>query len=384
MHNRVLVQLVNDLHRDDAVGQQVLLLDELARSMGWETSILCRRLATPLAGPTSVLKVRNWTRVPPSAHLVLHHSIGSDLVPLFCGAERAQRRTVIYHNITPPSLLGTDQGLAAAAHRGLRQLQPLAGAADLLVGCSEFNLRELRPLGFRQLVVSPLAPPASRIAVLQKVAGLRGETESEPLQPTVPDPFRVLVVGRIVRNKNLPLALETVPILNRLLAGRPVEYRIIGPRTEPSHLEELERLRAELGCSSEQWRVLGPLDTTELMEEYRRGGALLSTSVHEGFGMPPVEAMHGGLPVVALAAGALPEVLGDHPGLVVPDHGDMVNPPSSSHETLAPKLADRLAKVALDFSWRQSLLEYQFDRARRLYTPEAQQEQLTQLFQLRQ
>ena len=54
------------------------------------------------------------------------------------------------------------------------------------------------------------------------------------------------------------------------------------------------------------------------MNESARGANVFAfPSVYEGFGLPPLEAMRAGVPVVATAAGSLPEVLGDA-ALLVP------------------------------------------------------------------
>src|SRR5207237_9291849 len=59
----------------------------------------------------------------------------------------------------------------------------------------------------------------------------------------------------------------------------------------------------------------------DLAALYRQAAVLVVTSRHEGFGLPVVEAMASGTPVVAFTNSALPEVVGDA-GLLVPD-GDV-------------------------------------------------------------
>jgi glycosyltransferase involved in cell wall biosynthesis len=53
-----------------------------------------------------------------------------------------------------------------------------------------------------------------------------------------------------------------------------------------------------------------------------RAAALVYPSVYEGFGFPPLQAMAAGVPVVATAAGAVPEVVGDGAVLVAPGDRD--------------------------------------------------------------
>ena len=85
-----------------------------------------------------------------------------------------------------------------------------------------------------------------------------------------------------------------------------------------------------------------------LQEHERRsllhGAAVLAyPSLYEGFGFPPLEAMAAGVPVVAAAAGAVPEVVGDAAELVAP--GDF------------EAMAAALARVIDDIGLRSRLIE---------------------------
>ena len=69
----------------------------------------------------------------------------------------------------------------------------------------------------------------------------------------------------------------------------------------------------------ENVRVLDPLPTDALAAEVAAASVLVYPSRSEGFGYPPLEAMAAGVPVVASAAGSIPEVCGDAARLVPPD-----------------------------------------------------------------
>jgi glycosyltransferase involved in cell wall biosynthesis len=77
---------------------------------------------------------------------------------------------------------------------------------------------------------------------------------------------------------------------------------VVGPAREPALARELARRGAELR---------GYLDTAELAEVYRAAAALVLPSRYEGFGLPVLEAMASGTPVVCSEDGALREVAGD-------------------------------------------------------------------------
>jgi glycosyltransferase involved in cell wall biosynthesis len=151
---------------------------------------------------------------------------------------------------------------------------------------------------------------------------------------------RVLFVGRISPEKGVHVLLEALPDLVRM---RPdLEVTLAGPRrvaprefVDPSdedlllrelqpHYEKpadyfasLDRLpHAVAGRIS----FLGAVPHAQLAECYRRADVFVFPSVwHEPFGMPVIEAMACGLPVVATRGGAFPEIVDDgRTGLLVP------------------------------------------------------------------
>jgi glycosyltransferase involved in cell wall biosynthesis len=87
---------------------------------------------------------------------------------------------------------------------------------------------------------------------------------------------------------------------------------------------------------------LGYLDEADRYVLLREASVLAYPSLYEGFGLPPLEAMAAGVPVVATRAGGVPEVVGDAAELVVP--GD------------AAALARALARVIDDDDVRARLV----------------------------
>jgi glycosyltransferase involved in cell wall biosynthesis len=65
--------------------------------------------------------------------------------------------------------------------------------------------------------------------------------------------------------------------------------------------------------------VTGYVTEGELKYAYEQADVFLFPSVHEGFGLPPLEAMACGTPVVASSAASLPEVVGDAGILINPE-----------------------------------------------------------------
>jgi glycosyltransferase involved in cell wall biosynthesis len=105
----------------------------------------------------------------------------------------------------------------------------------------------------------------------------------------------LLFVGAVQTRKSPLVAAEAARELGRRLV-------VVGPEKEPRLARELERRGAELR---------GWVDKPQLAELYRRAAAVLVPSRYEGFGLPVLEAMACGAPVVATPEPALREVAGD-------------------------------------------------------------------------
>jgi glycosyltransferase involved in cell wall biosynthesis len=164
-----------------------------------------------------------------------------------------------------------------------------------------------------------------------------------------PDAGYVLFVGTLEPRKNVGTLLDAY---ERLLARRAMpELVLAGQATEESRLW-LDRIgRAPLAGHV---RHIGYVDPSARRALYEGARVLVLPSFEEGFGLPVLEAMTIGAPVVAADRGALPEVLGDAGLLVDPRQADAV---ASGLErmlddaTFAASCAARGARRARDFRW---------------------------------
>jgi glycosyltransferase involved in cell wall biosynthesis len=159
-------------------------------------------------------------------------------------------------------------------------------------------------------------------------------------------PF-VLHVGSISRKKNLTTLVRAFARLRD--AGVVNQLVLVGRVYQKGRDLELE----DLLRTEEQSRgvvLTGPVPYADLPGFYRAAAAVAVPSLHEGFGIPPVEAMACGTPVVVSRGGALPEVVDDAAWLL--------------DNALDPdELADALRSVIGDIGRRSELVEKGFRRA---------------------
>jgi glycosyltransferase involved in cell wall biosynthesis len=218
-----------------------------------------------------------------------------------------------YHGITPAEYFAPwNNAITRGQTAALHELAHLAPKVDLGIADSAFIADELRRAGCARTTIVP-------------VAGV----PDPPLEPTTEAVERVrshqrggghqwLSVGRLAPNK---AHHHTIAALFVARAGEDPEARltVVGSPTVPSYAAALRRYAAALGLGDAVDFVSGISDD-ELAARYRAADVLVLLSDHEGFGVPLVEAMSHGLPVVAHDAGAVGEVL-DGAGRLLEDKG---------------------------------------------------------------
>jgi glycosyltransferase involved in cell wall biosynthesis len=200
------------------------------------------------------------------------------------------------------------------------------------------DLVELYGLPERKIVVTPLAADSGFTP-----NGAAPETE----------PY-VLFVGALQPRKEAATAIEALA----LVGDDAPRLVLVGP--DKGGRAEAESAAERLGVEVE---LRGHVPQEELAALYRGADCLVFPSRYEGFGLPVLEAMASGTPVVATAAGALPEVTGDAAILV--EERNPVALAGGIERALADRerlRASGLARAAT-FSWaetaRRTLAVYQ-------------------------
>lgn len=159
-----------------------------------------------------------------------------------------------------------------------------------------------------------------------------------------------LVVGTLWPYKNVAAAIDALAIARPRL---PEGFRLVVLGRDPDgrQMPELASRAAAAGVA-DAVELLGHVEGPRLDQFYREATVAVLPARLEGFGLPALEALARGAPVIASNRGALPEVVGDAGILVDPDRPD--------------ELAARLAEVANDRALRARLVAAGRERAARL------------------
>ncbi|TMC48064.1 MAG: glycosyltransferase [Chloroflexi bacterium] len=291
-----LHHLLSDFAAGDALGTITLSFRDISRELGFRSEIFSNvidpRVAVE-ARPADELE----TVLRPGDAVMYHLSIGSPVARLF---ERLPARKLLYYqNITPAAYYrGVNERVVARieqAHADARRLMPVA---ELVMAPTAFNLAEARAFGADRAMVVPSPLPVSRLHPRPALAP--------------PDPV-LLFVGRIAPNKGHADLLRVLAALRGTVQPT-ARLVVVGHSldTEP-YLRGLWRLAESLGVTDAVDMPGGRLGLSdaELGARYASSSVFLCMSEHEGICVPVVEAMSFEVPVVAYAAGAVPETVGE-------------------------------------------------------------------------
>lgn len=348
-------QAVAGMHPGDAITSDALGIRDALLAAGFESDILCdpTHLNPKMRGEACDYQAWRGKR---GDVVIYHFSIDSPLTDWWLGL--AARRMIRYHNITPAIFFhGVNEVIAAQLARGRETLPQLADAAEHILCVSGFNAEDFHALGCDRTSVVP---------IVMNMDGFDGEPDTNLLRELESDPRpQVLFVGRLVPNK-CQADLVRVQAVRQSLGMREVKINIVGSwGSSQRYHNAVASLRSNLRCV-ESVQLWGHVTHGELMAHWKAADLFLCLSEHEGFCVPVVEAMHHRVPVIAYAAGGVPETLGDSGILVTKKH--------------FAAIAEMMDVVLDDETLREKLRQRQAERLK-VFSPEAAKRRLVETLQ---
>jgi glycosyltransferase involved in cell wall biosynthesis len=241
-----------------------------------------------------------------------------------------------------------DHHLALGQERARQDLAVLAPRTTLAIADSAYNETHLAEAGFASTaVVPPSAAVGEDVTPLEEAV----VAEAGPHRPgTV-----WLAVGRVAPNKALEHTIAALAVARRH-NDQGATLRVVGKPATDAYERALRRYVADLGLE-DAVTFTGYATDAAVAAAYTTADVLVVTSEHEGFGVPVVEAMAAGLPVVAYDQGAVPEVLGGA-GVLVASRD-----PYALADAIGSLLADPARRTALADAGRRRFADLDLPNA---------------------
>jgi glycosyltransferase involved in cell wall biosynthesis len=300
----------------DAIGMHTIRLRALLRNAGFPSDIYALDTHDDVRHDAhDATTFRDRVPADRDAWVLYHFSIGSSLLDFVRALDVPL--ALDYHNITEAKYFWRWEPRAAARMlEGRRQLADIVPGVRFALADSRFNEQELLELGCKRTAVAPIlidfadydAAPDATVLARRRRARQAGGTD-------------LLAVGRIAPNKcqhDIVLAFAAFRRVHDPLA----RLTLVGGQSAGEYWRALHRLAGDLGIA-DAVTFTDVVSHGALLACYRTADVLLCLSEHEGFNVPVLEAMYFDVPVVAYAAGAVPDTVGDA-GLLLTDKDPLV------------------------------------------------------------
>ena len=297
-------QFVPALLPRDATGDHTLALRDALRSAGFESDIYVEAAHDELWDEATYFE-RYPGRARPGDVLLYQLGTASPVAEFL--RSRPETLVLDYHNVTPASFYIGWEDLTAEKVALARSQVPSSPPRRSSASPTRPSMPPSWPgsaAGIRRLCPSwsrpGLGPPSTTSNA--RLAARHG-------------PGTVLLfVGRLSPNKNQHRLVEVL-WLHRRLFDPEARLHLVGPAVTESYADAVFAFADELGLGHAS-RHAQHLNEAQLAAWYADADVFVSLSEHEGFCIPLLEAMRSELPIVALAAGAVPETIGNA-GLLV-------------------------------------------------------------------
>jgi glycosyltransferase involved in cell wall biosynthesis len=330
----------------DAIGSNVLQIRRVLREAGIQSDIWAEDIHSPMQ--QHARRYTEYGSSPRADALLYHASTGSEMAGYL--QQRPEPLFIEYHNITPAMYFARWEPVAAAAMSDARQqLRRLAGRVDLGLAVSSFNEAELIDMGFPVTAVVPLLVDFDDYDQAPSPRTL-GHLERAHATTT-----RWLFVGRVAPNKCQHDVIGALAAYRHLFDPR-ATLTLVGGMTSRLYFRSLQKLAVELDVA-DAVEFADSVSFGDLLAYYRTADVFVCLSEHEGVGVPVLEAMHFGVPVVASAAAGLPETVADA-GILLPDKDPAVVA-CAVHRVLA----DQELRARLLDAGRERVDEYSLARS---------------------
>jgi glycosyltransferase involved in cell wall biosynthesis len=342
------------------IGQYILRLSQALAQIDRDDTFVIfksRKDRTPIVEQANFKRQNMWT---PSHHRFERWAMSAELAPFALDVLHspdfippAWTRCPAVITMHDLAFMLYPRFLTRESARYYGQVDVAARQADHIIAVSESTKRD---------TIRLLGVPETKITVISEAA--------HPLfEPLAEDTARafvrtrynlssefILFVGTIEPRKNLPTLLRA---FHRLREHYKSEAVLAMAGHRGWLVEEVDRVIAELQLGGAV-RFLGNVQNEDLVYLYNAARLFVLPSFYEGFGLPPLEAMACGTPVIVSNVSSLPEVVGDAGLLINPEDVEGLTVAmwrALTDEKLRHELREKGCRRAQTFSWERAARE---------------------------
>ena len=281
----------HDIFEGDAVGNHCIDVAAVLAGAGYDVVLAASNYAKADWRITYVDKLPSVVSAQTKLWISfsIYDSHLDELLALDC------KKIFYFHGITPPELLVENAPeTARLCKRGLEQLKDIGGV-DIAFANSKRSLAQLSNWAkFTDIrVVPPMVDQHRVFSFSNQSCDLSSSKRSF-----------VLAVGRVAPHKNLEQAIEVFSIMRD---QNPNLFLQVTGAIDPGPYFEVLLRKAEELSVLEQIIFTGKVFEYDLVASYQRAAFFISTSLHEGFNLPVLEAMHFGVPCILRSGTAADE-----------------------------------------------------------------------------
>lgn len=279
----------------DAITNQMFFIRDILRGEGYCSEIFAEFVAPELS--QEITSINNYEGDDESI-LIIHHSMGIGTEVFDKIVNLPDKKVLIYHNITPEEFFD-DMGTKLAIRRGHEQLEKYKSYLCHVVADSNYNRRQLLERGYScNIDILPVHVSLDRFDKCDIV---------ETLKEKYADTCNILFVGRLVWNKRQLDLIKAFSVYKKYYNSNSRLF-IVGDDSMQGYVSDLKSLASECGIA-ESVIITGKVSEEELKTYYELADVFVSMSEHEGFGVPLLEAMKMGVPVLAYRSSAVAETM---------------------------------------------------------------------------
>ncbi len=285
---RKIHQILADMQYGDAITDNAFAIQKALRSLGYDSEIYAINIH-----PSLLTEVKSLSDFSSSDCVIHHFAIGSE-VNEFVKNISAAKKVLVYHNITPSEFFaGYNLKSQLICHEARLQLKCYTAVYDCALAVSEFNRQELCELGFQNTDILPILYDYEKARIYDRKS----------------KQTNILFLGRIAPNKCQQDVIRAFYYYKKFYNKNASLYIAGAYNGMEKYLSELIHFKEDLKL--EDVYFTGRLTYDQMYRLYSETDLFLSMSEHEGFCVPLIECMYYKIPIIAYAAGAVPETLGN-------------------------------------------------------------------------